>query len=84
MFIGIEPNEDNKNINTKINELCNANDKLLIGTSECNFINKEDFRCNEVLNFYKKSSDIKNGNNKYFRTTDELIKCFVTLKIQKK
>ena len=82
-FIGIEPNEKNKNINTKINELCNANDKLLIGTSECNFINKEDFRCNEVLNFYKKSSDIKNGNNKYFRTTDELIKCFDYIKNSK-
>ena len=75
-FIGIEPNESNKNINIKINELCIENNKLLIGTSECNFINKEDYKCNEVLNFYKKSTNIECGNNKYFQTTDELLNSF--------
>ena len=73
-FIGIEPNESNKNTNIKISELCSRNNKILIGTSECNFINKEDFECNELLNFYKKNPDIKYGNNKYLHTTDELIK----------
>lgn len=75
-FIGIEPSESNKNTNIKISELCSRNNKILIGTSECNFINKKDFECNEVLNFYKKTPDIKYGNNKYFHTTDELIKSF--------
>lgn len=75
-FIGIEPSESNQNTNIKISELCSKNNKLLIGTSECNFINKEDCKCNEVLNFYKKNFDIKYGNNKYFHTTEELIKSF--------
>jgi DNA polymerase III alpha subunit (gram-positive type) len=75
-FIGIEPNESNKNINIRINELCKKYNKILIGTSECNFINKEDFKCNEILNFYKKSSNIENGNNNYFKTTDELLNNF--------
>ena len=75
-FIGIEPNESNKFINIKINELCNKLDKILIGTSECNFINKEDYECNEILNFCKNYNDIKVGNNNYFQTTDELINNF--------
>lgn len=75
-FIGIEPNESEKSTNIIINNLCNKNNKLLIGTSECNFINKEDFKCNELLNFYKKNPDIEYENNKYFYTTDELIKSF--------
>ena len=75
-FIGIEPNESNKLINIKINELCKKLNKILIGTSECNFINKDNYKCNEVLNFYKKNNDIKIGNNSYFQTTDELINKF--------
>ncbi len=75
-FIGIEPNESSKNINIKISKLCKKTSKLLIGTSECNFINKDDFQCNEILNLYKKVPDIKKGNNKYFQTTDELLNCF--------
>ena len=75
-FIGIEPNESNKFTNIKIHELCNKLNKILIGTSECNFINKEDYKCNEILNFYKNYNDIKVGNNNYFQTTDELINNF--------
>ena len=75
-FIGIEPNESNKITNKKINELCNKLEKILIGTSECNFINKEDYICNEILNVYKNSNNIKIGNNNYFQTTDELINNF--------
>ena len=75
-FIGIEPNESNKKINKKISEICTKTNKLLIGTSECNFIKKEDYKCNEILNFYKKSNNIEEGNKKYFQTTDELIKSF--------
>ena len=75
-FIGIEPSESSKEINIKINELCKEKNKLVVGTSECNFINKDDYKCNEVLNFYKKSSNIEYGNDKYFHTTDELLECF--------
>lgn len=75
-FIGIEPNESSKNINIKINKICKKCSKMLIGTSECNFIHKDDYKCNEVLNFYKKSTNIEYGNNKYFQTTDELLNCF--------
>ena len=75
-FIGIEPNESSKNINIKINELCKKYNKILVGTSECNFINKDDYKCNEILNFYKKSTNIKLGNTKYFQSTDELLNCF--------
>lgn len=75
-FIGIEPNNSDKNINKKISDICTKTKKLLIGTSECNFINKDDYKCNEILNFYKKSNNIEEGNNKYFQNTDELIKCF--------
>ena len=75
-FIGIEPNESSKNINMKINKICKKYNKILIGTSECNFIHKDDYKCNEVLNFYKKSTNIEYGNNKYFQTTDELLNCF--------
>ena len=75
-FIGIEPNVSNKNINIKINKLCKKYNKILIGTSECNFINKDDYRCNEILNIYKKSANIKLGNTKYFQTTAELLSCF--------
>ena len=75
-FIGIEPNESNKFTNIKINKLCDKLDKILIGTAECNFINKEDYECNEILNFYKNYNDIKGGNNNYFQTTDELINNF--------
>ena len=75
-FIGIEPNESKKSINLKIHKICSEQNKLIIGTSECNFINKEDYICNEVLNFYKKSSNIEIGNNSYFQTTEELINSF--------
>ncbi len=75
-FIGIEPNESNKFTNIRINELCKKLDKILIGTSECYFINKEDYECNEILNFYKNYNNIKVGNNNYFQTTDELINNF--------
>ena len=75
-FIGIEPNESSKNINIKINKICKKCNKMLIGTSECNFIHKDDYKCNEVLNFYKKSTNIEYGNYKYFQTTDELLNCF--------
>ena len=75
-FIGIEPNESSKNINKKINKICKKCNKMLIGTSECNFIHKNDYKCNEVLNFYKKNTNIEYGNNKYFQTTDELLNCF--------
>ena len=43
---------------------------------KCNFINKEDYKCNEILNFYKKSNNIEEGNDSYFQNTDELINCF--------
>ena len=79
-FIGIEPNESNKLTNKKINELCNKLNKIIIGTSECNFINKEDYECNEILNFYKNYNDIKVGNNNYFQTTDELVNNFNYIK----
>lgn len=75
-FIGIEPNKSKENINKKINDLCKKTNKILIGTSECNFINKEDYRCNEILNYYKKSNNIEEGNNSYFQTTDELLESF--------
>lgn len=75
-FIGIEPNESDKNLNIRICKLCKRYNKMLIGTSECNFINKNDYRCNEILNIYKKSANIKLGNTKYFQTTDELLSCF--------
>lgn len=71
-FIGIEPNSE-KEINKKISEICAKNNKLLIGTSECNFIDKENYKCNEILNLYKKINNIKEGNNKYFQNTNELI-----------
>lgn len=74
-FIVIEPNQS-KEINKKICKMCVKTKKLLIGTSECNFINKEDYKCNELLNFYKKSNNIEEGNNKYFHNTFELIDCF--------
>ena len=66
----------NKNINIKINELCKKYNKILIGTSECNFINKDDYKCNEILNFYKKGANIELENTKYFQTTEELLSCF--------
>lgn len=47
-FIGIEPNESNKNINIKINKICKKCNKMLIGTSECNFIHKDDYKCQEA------------------------------------
>ena len=75
-FIGIEPNQSDKKINKKISKMCSKTKKLLIGTSECNFINKDDYKCNEILNFYKKSNNIEEGNNRYFQNTDELINCF--------
>ena len=75
-FVGIEPNKSREVINKKIYELCKNNNKILIGTSECIFINKEDYRCNEILNFYKKSNNIEKDNESYFQTTEELIAKF--------
>lgn len=75
-FVGIEPNKSNENINKKINELCKKENKIIIGTSECNFINEKDYRCNEILNFYKKSNNIEEGNYNYFQRTKELIDKF--------
>lgn len=75
-FVGIEPNQSNKNTNQKIDKICRKLNKTLIGTSECNFINKEDGICNEILNFYKKSNNIEEGNNRYFQDTEELINNF--------
>ncbi len=75
-FIGIEPNESNRCTNQKIHKLCNEYNKILIGTSECNFINKDDYNCNEILNFYKNPNNIKEGDNNYFQTTDELVNSF--------
>ncbi len=75
-FIGIEPNESMKKINKKINDICKKLNKILIGTSECNFINKKDYKSNEMLNFYKKVNNLEKGNNNYFQTTEELIEKF--------
>ena len=75
-FIGIEPHKSNKDVNKKIYDICKEYNKTLIGTSECNFINKEDYICNEILNFYKKSNNIEEGNNNYFETTEELLTSF--------
>ena len=75
-FIGIEPNESSKNINIKINRLCKKYNKILVGTSECNFIDKDDYKCNEILNLYKKNNNIKLGNTKYFQSTEELLSSF--------
>ncbi len=75
-FIGIEPNESNKFTNIKINELCNKLDKILIGTSECNFINKDDYESNDILNFYRINEITKVGHNSYFQNTNELVNNF--------
>ena len=75
-FIGIVAEIFDKNSIIKINELCKKYNKTLIGTSECNFINKDDYKCNEILNFYKKSTNIEYGNSKYFQTADELLNSF--------
>ena len=73
-FIGIEPAKDNKNRNIEIAKLCNSQNKMLIGASNCNFINKEDSKFNEILNSYKNLKNLKEGNERYFHTTEELIK----------
>ena len=75
-FIGIVAETFDKNRIIKINELCKKYNKTLIGTSECDFINKDDYKCNEMLNFYKKSTNIEYGNSKYFQTADELLNSF--------
>lgn len=75
-FIGIEPNESKKDTNIKIWKFCNEKKKLLIGTTECNFINKNDYICNEVLNYYNKYNNIEDCNKSYFKTTEELIQSF--------
>lgn len=75
-FIGIVAETFDKNRLIKINELCKKYNKTLIGTSECNFINKDDYKCNKILNFYKKSTNIEYGNSKYFQTADELLNSF--------
>ena len=75
-FIGIFAETFDKNRIIKINELCKKYNKTLIGTSECDFINKDDYKCNEILNFYKKSTNIEYGNSKYFQTADELLNSF--------
>lgn len=75
-FIGIVAETVDKNRIIKINELCKKYNKILIGTSECDFINKDDYKCNEILNFYKKSTNIEYGNSKYFQTADELLNSF--------
>lgn len=67
-FIGIEPNNSDKNINKKISDICIKTKKLLIGTSECNFINKDDYKCNEILNFYKKSNNIEEADKYHTHT----------------
>lgn len=72
--VGIEPNDSNKDINQKIVKLCRKQNKIVIGVSNCNFINKETSKANEILNLYKKISNIEEGNNKYFHTTEELVK----------
>ncbi|MBP3256147.1 MAG: PHP domain-containing protein [Clostridia bacterium] len=73
-FIGIETGENNRERNIEISKLCNKENKILIGVSNCNFINKDDSKYNEILNFYKKAQNIKEGNERYFHTTEELIK----------
>ena len=75
-FVGIEPNESNEKINLRIYNLCKKKNKMLIGASECDFIKQEDSICNEVLNYYKGSSDIEHGNNNYFHSTEELLSYF--------
>ena len=75
-FLGINPLNSSKTINKKINEICSQKGKVLIGTTECNYINEEDFKCNEILNKYKKISDFTQGNGYYFKTSEELINDF--------
>ena len=75
-FIGIEPDIDDEEINKEIVKLSNKEKKLVIATSNCRRIKKDDYICNEILNFYKKSPDIKENNNKYFYTSEELVKAF--------
>jgi DNA polymerase-3 subunit alpha (Gram-positive type) len=74
-FFGIEAT-GNKNINEKIVNLCRNNGKIVIGVSNCDFINKEDSECIKILNFYKNSNDIENGLDKYLHTTSELLEKF--------
>ena len=85
-FIGIEQTQKRLeiNINKKINNLCNKNNKVLVGSSMCNFINKEDYICNEILNMYKESNEIERGNNNYLHTADELIVQFNYIENAKK
>lgn len=75
IFVGIEATE-NQEINKKIVDLCRKNGKIVIGVSNCDFINKDDSNCVQILNFYKNSNDIKNGIDKYLHTTEELLKKF--------
>ena len=75
-FLGIEPYNECKEKNIKIAQICKKENKILVGVSNCNFINKEDSKYNEVLNFYKKKEDVKDGNERYFYTTEELINKF--------
>ena len=70
IFVGIEATE-NQDINKKIVDLCRKNGKIVIGVSNCDFINKDDSNCVQILNFYKNSNDIKNGIENYLHTTDE-------------
>ena len=83
-FIGIVAETFDKNRIIKINELCKKYNKTLIGTSECDFINKDDYKCNEILNFYKKNTNIEYGNSKYFQTADELLNSFNYIENAKK
>lgn len=84
-FLEIEPlydcnseREKNKeiHINKKILEVGTELNIIVIGTSNCKFINKEDKICNEVLNYYKKINPVETGNERYMHTTEELLSEF--------
>ena len=84
-FIEIEPlyncstdyeKEETININKKILGIGNELNIIVIATSNCKFINKEDKICNKVLNYYKGINPVKTDNERYMHTTEELLNEF--------
>ena len=84
-FLEIEPVYDYKSeyakkeqqeINKKIVDIGNKQNILVVASSNCKFINKEDKICNEVLNYHKNVTPVETDNRRYMHTTEDMLQEF--------
>lgn len=72
----VESEERLKEINRKIVELGKKNNKLVVATGDCHFLDKEDEFYRRIIQTAEGFSDVDNQAPLYYRTTEEMLEEF--------